>query len=196
MTGYLSQKEMRFTVSPTWRGTQRASWELACLVSGYLFQARGSFHLSAPPSLGISLCLMAPEWLLPPPAVRTSLQAAEKGGWVSTALSVTFLKEHCPQCLQWVVCFPLIGQTMSHDHPRCKGDGKEFIDAFNKIRFPLVKSWRRSIYWMGIDTLSCLWRGVPVSCQRHIPNLSQVSNAVQWALRPAQLFVTPWTVGQ
>ena len=29
----------------------------------------------------------------------------------STALSVTFLKEHCPHCLQWLMCFPPIGQT-------------------------------------------------------------------------------------
>ena len=30
---------------------------------------------------------------------------------MSTALSVTFLKEHCPHCLQWLMCFPPIGQT-------------------------------------------------------------------------------------
>lgn len=140
MTGYLLQKEMRFTVFPhmAWNPEGESG---AFTLGLWLLISGPWLLLSLCPTVLRNLCLSHGPRVAPaPPAVRTSLQAAEKGGWVSTALSVTFLKDDCPRCLQWVVCFPLIGQTMLHDHPRCKGDGKEFIDAFNKIRFPLVKS--------------------------------------------------------
>ena len=97
-------------------------------VSAYLFHPW--LLLSLCPTVLRNLCLShGPKVAPAPPGVKTSLQAAGKGRWMSTALSVTFLKEHCPHCLQWVMCFPPIGQTVSHDHPRCKGDGKKFIDA-------------------------------------------------------------------
>ena len=80
------------------------------LVSAYLFHPW--LLLSLCPTVLRNLCLShGPKEAPASPGVKTSLQAAEKGRWMSTALSVTFLKEHCPHCLQWLMCFPPIGQT-------------------------------------------------------------------------------------
>ena len=128
MTGHMLQKQMRFTFSPhmVWNPEEESG---ACALGpGYLFHPWLLLSL-APLSLGISVCLMAPEWLLLLLVSRPHSRQQRREGGCQQLFQLLSLRNIVPSAYSGSCASLSLARLCHMTIPRCKGDGKEFIDA-------------------------------------------------------------------